>query len=176
MSLMSSMHWAFRRILPPVMAPGSALILLALGFLPASFMHAADNEAGIKFFREKIEPVLQRECYECHSARAKELKAQLRLDYRDGILNGGESGPAVVPGDNESLLLQAIRHEGDLAMPSEKTQLAPNVITDFEYWVKIGAPDPRVDVPVPADPAQNHVRARAIFGSFQPAQRAAGSG
>ena len=58
-----------------------------------------DDVAGIAFFEKKIRPVLVQHCYECHSQRAKQPKAGLLLDTRAGIRRGGESGPAVVPGD-----------------------------------------------------------------------------
>ena len=68
----------------------SALAGLALSPMQAT----PETEAGLKFFREKIEPVLKRECYECHSEEAKKLKAGLRLDSRAALLAGG---PAVEP-------------------------------------------------------------------------------
>ena len=70
----------------------------------------------------------------------KKLKAGLRLDSRAALLAGGESGPAVSPGDARSLVLQALQHEGGLEMPSDKPKLAPSIIADFEQWVALGAP------------------------------------
>ena len=51
------------------------------------------NDAQQSFFETRIRPVLATECYRCHGAENQ--KAGLRLDYRDGLLKGGESGPAV---------------------------------------------------------------------------------
>src|SRR5262249_3689590 len=60
---------------------------------------------------------------------------------REAMLKGGDSGPAVVPGkSDESLLIQAIRHEGDLAMPPKKPKLSDEVIASFVKWVDRGAP------------------------------------
>jgi Protein of unknown function (DUF1501)/Planctomycete cytochrome C len=103
---------------------------------------AADPD-GIAFFEAKIRPVLAEKCYECHSA-AKKIKAKLSLDSRAGVLEGGETGPAIVPGDPEkSLLIKAIRyHDEDLQMPPKK-QLASSEVEDFVAWIKRGAPDPR---------------------------------
>ncbi len=148
-------------------------VALAFFLAPATAALRATPEldAGIKFFREKIEPVLTEHCYECHAASAKKLKAGLRLDTRAGLLAGGESGPALAPGDLKSLLLQAIRHEEDLAMPTKQPKLAPAIIADFEHWVKIGAPDPRAgDAPV-ANPATVPRLARG-FWAFQPIKQA----
>jgi hypothetical protein len=58
------------------------------------------------------------------------------------VLAGGDSGPALVPGKpDESLILEALRHEG-LAMPP-KSKLPDAVVGDFERWIRMGAPDPR---------------------------------
>ena len=71
--------------------------------------------ADVEFFEAKIRPVLVKHCYQCHSAQAEKtgkLKGGLLLDTRDGSRRGGESGPAVVPGNlKKSLLLSALRHE-----------------------------------------------------------------
>ncbi|MBI2681568.1 MAG: hypothetical protein HYX25_11260, partial [Candidatus Solibacter usitatus] len=83
-------------------------------------VNAAEPD-GIQFFRESIEPVLKSECYRCHSGEADDVKGGLRLDSSAGVLKGGDSGPAIVPGKGgDSLLIQALRHEGGLAMPPKK--------------------------------------------------------
>ena len=97
---------------------------------------------GIEFFERKIRPVLEKHCYRCHSDQAKRLKGGLRLDKRARIRAGGDTAPAVVPGDvDASLLIEALRYES-LEMPPVG-KLADAVIADFVTWVKIGAPDPR---------------------------------
>jgi hypothetical protein len=100
---------------------------------------------GVAFFEKKIRPVLIAECYKCHS-KEKDAKARggLLLDTRDGLRKGGDSGPAIAPGNpSRSLLIKAIRHDDDkLAMPPKK-KLADQVVRDFEQWVTMGAPDPR---------------------------------
>src|SRR5205814_1939495 len=71
----------------------------------------------VTFFETKIRPVLVQHCYKCHSATAEKIKGGLLLDTREGARRGGESGPAVVPGDAEaSILLSALRYE-DFEMP-----------------------------------------------------------
>ena len=97
---------------------------------------------GVDFFEEKIRPVLIRECYECHSVEAKNIKGGLLLDTREAIRKGGESGAAVVPKSiDESLLIDALRHDS-FEMPP-KGKLSDTVIADFVKWVEMGAPDPR---------------------------------
>jgi len=103
------------------------------------------DPAGVEFFETRIRPVLAEFCYECHSAESSKLKAGLRVDDREGLLKGGDSGPALVPGHPEqSLLLKAMRHaDPDLTMPPKKDRLAEAVLADFETWIRMGAPDPR---------------------------------
>ncbi len=97
--------------------------------------------ANPEFFEAKIRPVLAEQCYDCHSASAKKLKGGLRVDGRQELLTGGETGPAVVPGQPEkSLLLKALSHQDpDLAMPPKKPKLPDGVIADFERWIREGA-------------------------------------
>jgi hypothetical protein len=113
----------------------------------------ADDAEGIAFFEKKIRPVLVERCYECHSSQAPQLEGSLSLETRDGARKGGDQGPAVVPGDPEkSLLIRAIRYsDKDLQMPpAPKAKLPPDVIADFETWIKRGAPDPRTGASAPA--------------------------
>ncbi len=105
-------------------------------------MPAASTDAGIEFFEARIRPLLVKNCYECHSGQAKKIEGKLRLDSREALRRGGESGPAIVPGDPQgSLLVRALRYE-DHEMPP-KGKLPSSAIADVERWVKMGAPDPR---------------------------------
>jgi hypothetical protein len=108
---------------------------------------AAEPDAKqVEFFENKIRPVLVDHCYQCHSADAKtkkKLKGGLLLDTRDGLLKGGDTGPAVVPGKPaDSLLLKSLKCDGDLKMPP-KGKLSDAVLKDFETWIAAGAADPR---------------------------------
>ena len=119
------------------------LISLAPGWAASPPKAEADE---LDFFERKIRPVLVEHCYSCHSAEAagrKKLRGGLKLDSRDGLRLGGDSGPAVEPGKpDESLLIAALRHEDDLQMPP-KGKLPDAVVADFVAWVERGAPDPR---------------------------------
>jgi hypothetical protein len=96
----------------------------------------------LKFFENRVRPVLVKHCYSCHSKEAKEVGGKLLLDSRDSLRKGGESGPALVEGKpDESLLIQALQYDG-LQMPPEKP-LPEAVVNDLHEWVRRGAPDPR---------------------------------
>lgn len=99
------------------------------------------------FFESRIRPVLVAECYECHGV--KKQKGGLRLDYRGGMLEGGDSGDLLnLENPGESLLVKVLRHEiEDLEMPKDGAQLTPEIINDFVKWIADGAPDPRIARP-----------------------------
>jgi len=137
---------ARRRWAPRLVAFIAAVVLPAVGLAqdePATEWTAEQ----LNFFESKIRPVLVDKCYSCHSGEAGIIEAELRVDSREGLLIGGSSGAAVVPGDPDaSLLLMAIRHDDpDLAMPPDDAggKLDDSVIADFEHWIEIGMPDPR---------------------------------
>ena len=119
----------------------NGLSLLLLVAVMSPIVRADDD--GITFFEKKIRPMLVQECYRCHS-EAKKIRGGLALDSKEGLLTGGDTGPAIVPGDvKKSLLLKALHYtDPDLQMPP-KGKLPAQVIADFERWVKMGAPDPR---------------------------------
>jgi hypothetical protein len=106
----------------------------------------AITPAQTQFFENKIRPILADNCYKCHSQQSEKVKAGLLLDTRDGLLKGGESGPAVAPGNpDKSLLIRAVRYaDPDLQMPPKGKKLSEQQIADLVTWVKMGAPDPRV--------------------------------
>ncbi|MFM8930688.1 MAG: DUF1549 domain-containing protein, partial [Gemmataceae bacterium] len=117
--------------------------------LPTLMLWNADpvpTQEQVRFFEEKIRPVLVDQCQKCHSAEAasqKKLKGGLALDSREAWKKGGDSGQVIVPGmPGQSLLIKSLHHEEDLKMPP-KGKLPKAVIADFESWVKMGAPDPR---------------------------------
>jgi hypothetical protein len=128
---------------------GPLLIIALLAINTAQVACAAD-QPGIRLFREKIEPILKQHCYACHSEAAESVEAGLKLDGRETLRRGGDSGPVVDLQDSaNSLLLQALRHQNGLEMPPEKPPLPDEVVADFRRWVELGAPDPRAAEPAP---------------------------
>jgi hypothetical protein len=113
----------------------------------SSLFAAALTPAQTEFFETKIRPVLVERCYQCHSTEAGKDKGGLLLDTRQTALKGGDTGPAIVPGDlKKSLLIAAIRRgDPETAMPpkGKGEALSPEQVADFEQWVREGAPDPR---------------------------------
>ena len=102
---------------------------------PAGF-----SREGLQLFRERIQPILENNCYECHGYN--DPKAGLSVRLRESVIEGGKSGAAVVPGNpGRSLLIQAVRHSGKVKMPPSG-KLAAGKIADLERWVQMGAPWP----------------------------------
>jgi len=129
---------------------------------------------GIEFFEKSIRPVLVQHCYECHSQAAAEkgkLEAGLLLDSRQGVLAGGESGPAIIAGKpDKSLLIGALKYDSYEMPPTGR--LPASVIADFEKWVQMGAPDPREasSAPAPRRTAFQITAEDRAHWSFQPLQ------
>ena len=130
------------------------LILALTGLVgltpPHSARAASDPEAtpGVEFFEAKIRPVLIERCYKCHAAEAKKIKGGLRLDSSTGLRQGGDSGPMLGEEEagkivaDDSLLLSALSHEGEVAAMPPDAKLADRTLDDFRHWVELGAPMP----------------------------------
>ena len=143
--------------------------------LPTAARAAAPSQADLDHFEQKIRPVLVERCYACHSQEAaaqNKLKGGLFVDSAAGLLKGGDSGPAIVPGKaKESLLYKALRFDGYEMPPSGK--LPEAVVADFAAWIDRGAADPRTETSVEvAKPAIDFAAARKHW-AFQPPRKPA---
>ncbi len=125
-------------------------ILLGLVLSVGLATHSAASEgsaADQAFFEKKIRPLLDQHCLKCHSEQARasgKLRGGLLLDSAEGWKQGGDTGPAILPGKAaESLLVQSLSHTGDLKMPPAG-KLPDSAIADLTEWVRRGAHDPRV--------------------------------
>ena len=95
------------------------LQLLAVCCSVLLFHPLSEADESEQFFEREIRPLLAEKCVGCHGA--KKQSGGLRLDSREAILRGGDSGPAAVSGDAAgSLLVQAVSYAGDLQMPPEQ--------------------------------------------------------
>lgn len=157
------------------------LLLLLAGLLFETAGVLAEDEPetalapdSVAFFEARIRPVLIRHCYKCHSAEAvaaNRLKAGFALDTREGLLKGGESGPAIVPGSpDRSLLLKSLRHDPDASEMPPSGKLPAEVIADFERWITMGAPDPRTGTAVVTRRGMSLDEARKFWSFIPPRQ------
>lgn len=124
----------------------ATLATVAVGIAQETPPRNALAPEKLEFFESKVRPILVQRCYECHSGQ--ESNGGLRLDYREGLLKGGDSGPALQADEPQgSLLLRAIRYQNaDLQMPPSG-KLDATEIEVLETWVGQGAVDPRADLP-----------------------------
>jgi cytochrome c553 len=134
-----------------------------------ALVHAADPESGVAFFEKKVRPLLVDNCYVCHSADTNS-KGGLRVDDRNGLLQGGNSGPAVVPGKpEESLLLQAVRHADGVPKMPPKKKLTDEQLADLVSWIKEGAAWPEVKIPTSLGKTNaNYDKLRKEHWAWQP--------
>ncbi|HUR20074.1 MAG TPA: PSD1 and planctomycete cytochrome C domain-containing protein [Vicinamibacterales bacterium] len=128
----------------------AAAVLVTAISVRADVQQAAAAAQSADFFEARVRPILAANCYECH---AEEAKGDLRVDSREGLLKGGESGPAIVVGDpDKSLLIQAVRQSDPSAprMPKNKSKLKPEDIEVLVEWVRAGAVWPASSKSTPA--------------------------
>jgi cytochrome c553 len=157
---------------PAVPSSLALAIFLAAPAVAAAQAAVPDDEPRLEFFERKVRPILVNNCYNCHSANTNS-KGGLRVDDRNGLIHGGERGPAVVPGDPEkSLLIQAVRHiHPEVKMPPMK-YLADDEIADLTQWIKDGAAWPKVNVELPSgDPDPEYARLRREHWAWQPLRK-----
>ncbi|MBI1322442.1 DUF1553 domain-containing protein [bacterium] len=153
--------------------PGVLRLILAVmtGTIVSQTILADDRSAqdGIAFFESRIRPVLVEHCYKCHSAESKQAKGGLRLDTRSDIRKGGDSGPAVVPGDvDESLIVQAVAYDGGFYDMPPSGKLPETAIADIREWIRLGAPDPRESAPGTQPVKSEGSSTRQNHWAFQP--------
>ncbi len=125
----------------------AGVLFFAPGLLSAEQKQAESVSAQIdpghlEFFEKKVRPLLIKHCYDCHGEG--ETDGGLAIDSREGILLGGDSGKAIVPGKpEESLIIEAVRYKNeDMQMPPDG-KIPQADIKILEKWVALGAPDPR---------------------------------
>jgi hypothetical protein len=144
-------------------------LLLALGAGALLTEGAGPSQEKIAFFEKKIRPVLVEHCYQCHSTQAKKIRGGLLLDSKEALRKGGDTGPALVPGQpKKSLLIQALHYDDPFLQMPPKGKLPGQVIKDFETWIQQGAIDPRGTRVVRASPTGIDFDKAKQFRAFQP--------
>ena len=152
-------------------APFACLLFTIGGVVPAATVSAQDGtptSVQVEFFENEIRPLLAENCFGCHAAGTG--FGGLRLDSRTGLLAGGDSGPAIVPGrPGESALVQRL-HGRPLLMPPTGA-LPEDRIAALARWVEMGAPWPETaasaDPPDPSEPFDLEAR-RTAHWAWQP--------
>jgi mono/diheme cytochrome c family protein len=121
------------------------------------------------FYSTSIEPVFRAQCLTCHTPDKK--RGGLDMTTREALLKGGDTGPALIPGDpDNSLIMQLVRHEKKPHMPHKEAKLPDTAIAAIADWIRSGAQFPAL-VSSPGSPAKKELvitEADRAFWSFQP--------
>ncbi|MBK8177400.1 MAG: DUF1553 domain-containing protein [Planctomycetes bacterium] len=142
------------------------------GQSPAPATPGADDAALAAHFEARVRPILAARCDECHGETGD---GGLRLDSREGLEAGGDSGPAVIVGDPDgSLLMQAVRHtHKSLQMPKRRGKLPNEELEILARWIADGAYWPKSQAPQAAGARTMDVASQLDFWSLQPLTRPA---
>lgn len=153
-----SAHGCARRRVP--CAPGGPVRLYALiAYLIWALTGAVLANEPEEHFEKRVRPLLVERCQKCHSGAAP--KGGLRLDSRESLVKGGDSGTAIVVAKpEESLLLRAMRYQDGLEMPPDG-KLSGTQIDAVSQWIRNGAVWPGSAVAAASDPAE-------AIGAIQP--------
>ena len=130
---------------PNAVQKRAAVILSVVALITASAWSAVAAEIGndkeiIAFFDQKVHPILEKHCYECHGAKDR-LKGGLRLTSREGLIHGGDSGSAINPGKPaDSVLLRMLSYKDDHHQMPPDGKLPKAQIDTLAEWIEMGAP------------------------------------
>ncbi len=159
------------------MRPPAVLCLVTTMWLAVgNGLQGADLPADqAEFFEKQVRPILVNRCEDCHNEDSPE--SGLQVDSLEGLLRGGDRGPAIVPGKpGQSLIIGAVKHSGQIFMPP-KEKIPRREITVLAKWIEMGAPWPGakpVTVERKADDAGPlFTDEERSFWAFQPPQRPA---
>ncbi len=148
-----------------------AILTLALTVV-AGPVGATDKPSAeaLAFFESKVRPVLANQCTKCHGQDKQ--KGKLRLDSRAHALQGGETAPAIVPGDPEkSLLITAVKHQDEFLEMPPKKKLRDSEIDALVKWIRMGAPWPEDQAGIQRLPANRITADDRAYWFYQPLKR-----
>lgn len=111
----------------------AVLLLLPFG----ASLHAAEVS-----YAKDLAPLFAERCAGCHAAKVK--MGGLNIDTYDGLMQGGSTGKAVVPGHSQdSRLVKMLMGEITPLMPMNGTRLSPEQIASIRAWIDAGAKPPQ---------------------------------
>ncbi len=133
-------------------------------------------DADIEFFEKRVRPILVQRCFECHASTSEKLRGGLRLDHREGALQGGDTGPAAEAGQpDKSLLVEAIRYDSQQIQMPPAGKLPDAEIAILVDWVRRGLPFP-TSAPTAKPRQAIDIEAGRSHWAFRPLSSAASPG
>ncbi|MFZ4610985.1 MAG: DUF1549 domain-containing protein, partial [Gemmataceae bacterium] len=122
-------------------------LIVAGFFLASASLASGQDSSKLEYFEKHVRPILVNHCHACHSAETKPAGG-LRVDDRNGLVVGGNNGPAIVPGKpKEGLLFKRVANGSAKQMPLEGEKLNTEQIKILQKWVEDGAVWPAVKLP-----------------------------
>ena len=125
-----------------------------------------------EFYKSRVRPILASQCYTCHT---ESHVSGLQMDSREALMKGGQSGPAIVPGNPDgSLLIRAVSHTHERLKMPPQDKLSGQQIQDLRIWVQTGA---HFDIPISKGPvlssrsAAEWTQQQREFWAFQPIKK-----
>ena len=165
--MLSSKLFVERPILAAAGFPAGFHTRFPLLFLATALLHASDP---VEFFEMRVRPVLAKNCYNCHTGTQM---GGLQLDTREHILQGGKSGPALIPSNPDaSLLIQAVRQTHPRIKMPPGGKLKDDEVADLAEWVRTGATWGSSATPIKT-PEYVITPEQRAFWSFQPVKNPA---
>jgi len=155
----------------------STLFLSALYFALAAAARPSEphSQEELEFFEKKVRPLLAERCHSCHSADTKPAGG-LRVDDRNGLVTGGNTGPAIVPGNVEkgNLLRRVANADAKRRMPPEGEALTPEQVAVLSKWIQDGAAWPGSNIPATLGKARpEYEQLRKSHWAWQPLSKPA---
>ncbi|MFP6674402.1 MAG: c-type cytochrome domain-containing protein, partial [Pirellulaceae bacterium] len=139
--------------------------------LPALLIVTALSDTGFSdeiMYETDVRPILKTHCFQCHGERGT-VEASLDLRLRRSIIKGGESGPAIVPGNPaKSLLIQRVSI-GEMP-PDDDKHLSAKEVETLSRWVEANAPTVNQE-PESLNDGSYFTDVEKQWWAFQPVQR-----
>ena len=114
-----------------------------LAVLAANSAGEGLNDKQIADLNLEVRSIFAHNCYKCHSSA--KVKGELRLDKKEFVMKGGESGDVISAGHpekSEMIRRLLLPREDEESMPPKGKKLSEQEIATLQLWIKVGAPWP----------------------------------
>jgi len=115
------------------------LLLAVAGYVCFSASAAEPAPPAAVDFKRDVLPILEAKCIECHGAKKKDGKLDLRT--RAAMLKGGNTGAAIEPGKPDKSLLIELIHFNEMPPKKSKQRVTADELQSLKAWIEAGAPE-----------------------------------
>ncbi len=111
-----------------------AWFLFAVAVAGQAAPAGASREKSSALWSAHIQPIFSQHCFKCHGELKQ--KGELDLTTLPAMLKGGDSGPAIVPGDPAaSLIYKFVQPGAEQHMPPKDYQLSEDEMALLKMWI-----------------------------------------